>query len=404
MSQTTVLQVHRLASLADGAVPPQAKRMRLSLKAAQPLPLRLSLARKFATKDGMSVCEVAMSSRSSRAKRILKFSHSANFLCELRVRKELEILGSVHSSGNLLAAEMVHSFRLDGDLHETPALLMPVAVDMIEYLSRIQPAWNPAEGTLIDEELSFQIFLALARAVSYMHGHRVVHRDIKTENVMIVRSSGRPLVADELQNGFVDHLKRGTYRVVLADFDLGALTDGLRTISERCGTKGFSPPELIRDPIDPSMLKFVRVDKVTPLHVQAHFGAPLTFWRADGTAAERMALHAPCGRRVEVLRKPVFQPYKGRPVDIWMLASTLYHMMTCFNVIGAEVDRLSAFQDSCQARTPSPVRLDELLHKFRPRTRKSEMLKATMLLMLMVEPSRRITAEDVVCNAERFVA
>ena len=71
-----------------------------------------------------------------------------------------------------------------------------------------------------------QVMLQLFDGVQYMHGQRVLHKDIKPENIL-VKGKSRP-------------------DVVLADYGLCASLDNWAELMGPCGTRGFAAPEVSR--------------------------------------------------------------------------------------------------------------------------------------------------------------
>ncbi|CAM9346998.1 unnamed protein product, partial [Laminaria digitata] len=85
---------------------------------------------------------------------------------------------------------------------------------------------NEAKGTLLPESKVMTWFVQTALGLHYMHSSRVLHRDIKTQNVFIL-SSGR---------------------VVLGDLGISKLLGGTREFASTCiGTPYYMSPEIFKN-------------------------------------------------------------------------------------------------------------------------------------------------------------
>ncbi|HTM19110.1 MAG TPA: serine/threonine-protein kinase, partial [Kofleriaceae bacterium] len=79
--------------------------------------------------------------------------------------------------------------------------------------------------------LAFDILLQVSEALHYIHGNRIIHCDIKTENILLSEQPGA---------------QRRTKLVKLVDFGLAKSTSGSRTTGSLSGTPHYVAPERIR--------------------------------------------------------------------------------------------------------------------------------------------------------------
>ena len=77
------------------------------------------------------------------------------------------------------------------------------------------------------EKQSSVILLQLLRALDYIHGKGLAHRDVKLENMIFA--------------------KEGTLDVKIADFGLSENLSKKKCLFKRCGTPGYVAPEVLND-------------------------------------------------------------------------------------------------------------------------------------------------------------
>jgi serine/threonine protein kinase len=82
-----------------------------------------------------------------------------------------------------------------------------------------------ADGTPLNEETAKQYARCIVKALYYLHQKRLIHRDVKLENVMIATN------------------KSGRKTAVLTDFGLVRECTS-EDLSEKCGSLGYIAPEL----------------------------------------------------------------------------------------------------------------------------------------------------------------
>ena len=86
--------------------------------------------------------------------------------------------------------------------------------DLFTYLSRTGP---------LGEEQARFIFRQIVDALAYLHGNRVVHRDLKLENFVVTAG--------------------GTVKII--DFGLSARVTPQSKLGDVCGSMAYSPPEIV---------------------------------------------------------------------------------------------------------------------------------------------------------------
>lgn len=90
----------------------------------------------------------------------------------------------------------------------------------------------------LPEEVAFPIFLQIAEAILYCHQHFIIHRDIKTENILLTT----PDMFDTSQI----FEKEGNLKVKLTDFGLSVKVDVEKPYAKGVmGTLYFVSPEMI---------------------------------------------------------------------------------------------------------------------------------------------------------------
>ncbi|CAK0862324.1 unnamed protein product [Prorocentrum cordatum] len=97
------------------------------------------------------------------------------------------------------------------------------------YGRLVQHVKKAGRGGGLDEQLSRHLFRQMLHAVGYLHSKRIVHRDIKTENFLLVDEDGWP-------QGNV---------LKLCDFGTSCrLTDDKPRSMENIGTLSYTAPEI----------------------------------------------------------------------------------------------------------------------------------------------------------------
>ncbi|PHH78012.1 hypothetical protein CDD83_4055 [Cordyceps sp. RAO-2017] len=145
---------------------------------------------------------------------------------EMSLKRELEMLQSIHhpSLVNLKAwsieptrAILVLSYSPGGDLFEVAT----------------------AHRQLLTASLLRRVFAELVGAVGYLHDQRIVHRDIKLENVLVNLSPA------QLADPAMDWARFPQSVVTLTDLGLSRrIADGEK-LETRCGSDDYAAPEVI---------------------------------------------------------------------------------------------------------------------------------------------------------------
>ncbi|KAK2603814.1 hypothetical protein QQS21_004016 [Conoideocrella luteorostrata] len=145
---------------------------------------------------------------------------------EMSLKRELEIMQDIHhpSLVNLKAwsieptrAILVLSYCPGGDLFDIAT----------------------AQKKLFTPALLRRIFAELIGAVKYLHENKIVHRDIKLENVLV------NLTPLELEDASVDWTVFPTSVITLADLGLSRRIADDEKLETRCGSDDYAAPEVI---------------------------------------------------------------------------------------------------------------------------------------------------------------
>ena len=86
---------------------------------------------------------------------------------------------------------------------------------------------NRQRGKLFSELVILQFFVQICRAVQYIHERKILHRDIKSQNIFIAAP------------------KQGRFVVKLGDFGIAKIMDGTTDYARTCiGTPYYLSPEV----------------------------------------------------------------------------------------------------------------------------------------------------------------
>jgi serine/threonine protein kinase len=147
----------------------------------------------------------------------LKAARSKKKTAEAQLLNEVHFLLKLKHPG-IVRAHGIYEFKSAGD----PCLGLLLDFMKGRDLSR----WLPESG--LPEEMLRVMMTDICNVLVYLHGMLIVHRDIKLSNVLCER-------ADD-----------SSVRVVLADFGLAAHVEDAGAMSKRCGTPGFTAPEMLK--------------------------------------------------------------------------------------------------------------------------------------------------------------
>ncbi|XP_077273485.1 nuak family kinase 1 isoform X4 [Temnothorax americanus] len=128
----------------------------------------------------------------------------------IRIRREIQIMSSVQHPN------IIHIYEVFEN-REKMVLVMEYAAggELYDYLS---------ERKVLGEHEARRIFRQIATAVFYCHKHKICHRDLKLENILL----------DQVGNAKI------------ADFGLSNVFDEQRLLSTFCGSPLYASPEIVK--------------------------------------------------------------------------------------------------------------------------------------------------------------
>ncbi|XP_018398023.1 PREDICTED: uncharacterized protein LOC108776026 isoform X2 [Cyphomyrmex costatus] len=128
----------------------------------------------------------------------------------IRIRREIQIMSSVQHPN------IIHIYEVFEN-REKMVLVMEYAAggELYDYLS---------ERKVLSEHEARRIFRQIATAVFYCHKHKICHRDLKLENILL----------DQVGNAKI------------ADFGLSNVFDEQRLLNTFCGSPLYASPEIVK--------------------------------------------------------------------------------------------------------------------------------------------------------------
>ncbi|KAG4075968.1 hypothetical protein HA402_003794 [Bradysia odoriphaga] len=152
----------------------------------------------------------------------------------IRIRREVQIMSSVQHPN------IIHIYEVFEN-REKMVLVMEFAAggELYDYLS---------ERKVLAEDEARRVFRQISTAVYYCHKHKICHRDLKLENILLDEHGNAKVTNDG--NGTI--LICGCYRyglsfvLQIADFGLSNVFDDQRLLATFCGSPLYASPEIVK--------------------------------------------------------------------------------------------------------------------------------------------------------------
>jgi len=226
-----------------------------------------------------------------------RLQFSANIAAEnKKIRREAEILERLPSHPNLVR---FHGTVYEGDWLFFVLELVPEGDLFTALLQRPKIC---ERARFCEVEACF-VFRQLVDGLGHLHRHAIIHRDLKLENVLVVRQ--RLTVQDEL---LLD--------VKLADFGLSKIVgEGLSDATSTVGTPQYTAPEVLEkgghdfrvDLWSLGVLLYVLLNGVFPDHVAA---------RAPQSELDTMVSNLPVSNQLQAVVLGLLQLEPGKRLSI----------------------------------------------------------------------------------------
>eukprot|EP00818_Percolomonas_sp_WS_P008760 CAMPEP_0117445926 /NCGR_PEP_ID=MMETSP0759-20121206/6060_1 /TAXON_ID=63605 /ORGANISM="Percolomonas cosmopolitus, Strain WS" /LENGTH=1113 /DNA_ID=CAMNT_0005238143 /DNA_START=344 /DNA_END=3685 /DNA_ORIENTATION=- len=157
------------------------------------------------------------------------------------------VLDSISGEANGAAPEDAGSENSDSD---DSAFGSDKHLDIVmEYCDRgnLEEYLREREGKLLSESEIMHIFVQIASALCYVHEKKILHRDLKAQNVFL---------SSRLEGGSISHMPKNHSKhshhnhliVKLGDFGISKILDGTQVLARTMvGTPYYLSPELVND-------------------------------------------------------------------------------------------------------------------------------------------------------------
>ncbi|CAG2055557.1 unnamed protein product, partial [Timema podura] len=156
----------------------------------------------------------------------------------VRIRREIQIMSSVQHPN------IIHIYEVFEN-REKMVLVMEYAAggELYDYLS---------ERKVLTEDEARRIFRQIATAVYYCHKHKICHRDLKLENILLdehgsAKDAGiKPGISGLMCQCFTTKLVKIRPGLRIADFGLSNVFDDQRLLNTFCGSPLYASPEIVK--------------------------------------------------------------------------------------------------------------------------------------------------------------
>lgn len=108
--------------------------------------------------------------------------------------------------------------------------------ELYDYLS---------ERKVLNEDEARRIFRQIATACYYCHKHKICHRDLKLENILLDENNNAKVIM--IVNNIIDYISVLIFFLFqIADFGLSNVFDDQRLLNTFCGSPLYASPEIVK--------------------------------------------------------------------------------------------------------------------------------------------------------------